>query len=183
MRVKKFFAIIVLLICVGAYYYGAKEKAVKQEKTTEFDKIIEMSKEANYFNDPDQLMIMNNRIISYLYGGKAEDDQIEQLVSIQRTLLDNELLEINPFEAQLSKIKGKLEEYKENNLKVIQIKQQSAQYDGKNTNIAKVKVIQYMNGGNDHYLEYYLRKQPDETWRILGWEVIDEFEISEELKI
>jgi len=181
--VRKFFMIAVILICVGTYYYYVKtERTVKEEKITEFDKIVELSNEANYFSDPDQLMVMNNRIIAYLYGGNVKDEEIEQLVTIQRTLLDNELLKINPLETQLIKIESKIAEYKEKELKVIKIKQRSAQYDEKNKNIAKVQVIQYMNAGDDNYLQYYLRKQVDDTWRILGWEVTDEFSISEELE-
>ncbi|NLM13669.1 MAG: hypothetical protein GX209_07980 [Epulopiscium sp.] len=180
---RKFLMIVVILICVGTYYYGGREKTIVEEKVTEFDEIVGLSNEANYLSDPDQVMVMYNRIIAYLYGGKAKDEEIELLVTIQRSLLDNELLQINPLETQLIKIESKIAEYREKNLKVIRIKQRSAQYDEKNKNIARVQVIQYMNGGDDNYLEYYLRKQIDDTWRILGWEIIDKFSISEELEI
>ena len=130
---------------------------------------------------PEDLIRINNRIISYLYGGEVKTEEIETLVSIQRTLFDSKLLEINPLEIQVEKVTTKIEEYKEKRFKIIEIKQKSTEYKEEDTNIASIKVIQYTNGENDNYLEYYLKKQIDNTWRILGWKIIGEFDIAEEL--
>lgn len=181
---RKFLAIIFILISVGIYYYYTGEKKLlKEEKQTEFDRIVEMSAKEEIFYNPDEVMIVNNKIISYLYGGKVKSEEIEPLITIQRSLFDNELLQINPIELQVEKVKSKIEEYKEKEYVIISIKQRSAQYEENNKNISRVKVIQYMTGGIDNYLEYYLRKQIDNTWKILGWETVDEFSISEELEL
>lgn len=184
---RKLLAIIIIIICVGGYYYYIERegsvKLAKKERSTELDKIIEHSAQEESFSNPDEVMIRNNRIISYLYGGDVKPEEIEVLISIQRNLFDSELLEINPFELQLEKVKSKIEDYKEKDFKIINIKQKSAEYNEKNQSISTVKVIQYTNSGKDNYLKYYLRKQVDNNWRIIGWEIIDKFTISEELEL
>lgn len=178
---RKLLAIMIIILCVVGYYsYLNRDKFVKKEKLTGFDKIIELSSGGEDLDNPDDAIIRNNQIISYLYGGEIKPEEIETLINLQRDLFDPDLLEINPVELQIEKIKSKIQEYKEKGFKIITVKQKSATYEEKNKNVARIKVIQYTNGESDNYLEYYLRKQVDGTWRILGWKVVDQFEISEE---
>jgi len=174
-------AIVAIFICIGAYYYyiniNKNNSISKEKKLNEFDKIIELASENKEFENPDELIIRNNRIISYLYGGKAKLEEVETLINIQRNLFDSELLNINPLELQQEKVKVFVEDYKEKGFRIIDIKQTPAQYKDENPNISRIRVIQYTNGETDNYLEYYLRKQVNDTWKILGWETIDEFDI------
>ncbi|WP_058486313.1 DUF6715 family protein [Defluviitalea phaphyphila] len=180
---RKVIGIIIIIFCLFLYYVSLNENKLKDKESeiSEFDKIINLNIEKEEFSNPEDVITRNNQIIAYLYGGEVKLEEVETLVILQRNLFDLDLLEINPLEEQVKKVKATIEEYKKNGFKVIGIKQKSAVYEENNKSIAKIKVVQYTNGNTDNYLEYYLRKQEDNTWKILGWEIVDKFEISEDI--
>lgn len=182
---RKISAIIIIIIIIGVYFYyinsNNSDEMINVEKLSAFEKIISLNAGQDDFYSPGEVVKRNNIILSYLYGSSVQNEEVNELIILQRNLFDPDLLEINPLEIQLEKVKLKIDEYKKSGYKIIEIKQDLVEYEDKNANIAKVKVIQYTNSNTDNYLEYYLRKQEDGTWRIIGWEVVDEFVILNEL--
>jgi hypothetical protein len=180
--VRKFIAILLIVVMAGFLYYHIKDKVdVRKDKVTEFDKIISLDLEQKYPDTVDEVIMINNQIVQYLYGGNILQEEIEAVVNIQRNLFDSELIKINPIEIQIEKVKVEIEKAKEDNLKIIDCKYLSVQYQEQFPDIARVKVLQYTNTEKNNFLEYYLKKQEDNTWKIVGWKKTEEFVISEEL--
>ena len=184
---RKILAILIIIILAGGYFYylnnnDNEEKTIrKKEELTKFDNMIQLNEYQDEFYSPNEVVERNNIILLYLYGGElADDEEIRELIRIQRNLLDPDLLEINPYEEQIEKVRLKVEEYKESGYKIIEIRQDVVKYEASNPKIAIIKVIQYTNSNTDNYLEYYLRQQENGTWRILAWEIVDEFSILNE---
>jgi len=179
--------LIVIMIAVYFYYMNSKDSNTGQgtvvEKTelSKFEKIKKLNEQQSELFSPNEVIERNNIILSYLYGGELEnEEEIDDLILFQRNLFDPDLLAINPYEEQVEKVKATLEEYKKTGYRIIEIKRDVVQYEKNNPNIAKIRVIQYTNSNKDNYLEYYLRKQEDGSWRILAWEITDEFSILNE---
>lgn len=166
-------------LAVILFFYMNNKIENPTETTTQFQKIMEYDLEHKYPISPYEVMAINHEIVQYLYGHKIQEHEIESVVAKQRKLFDKELLDLNPFEVQVEKVKKEVAEYQEVGFKIIKIDQVPIEYSPHNAKIASMKVIQYTNTIENNYLEYYLRKQTDDTWKIFGWQPIDQFSVPE----
>ncbi len=121
----------------------------------------------NYPNSPKELIEIHNKIMSYLYSKKMQDEHIELYANVIRKLYSEELLSLNNKESQINTI---LAEKEENNIKMLKLlgsKTEEVIYSD-NGNKAQVRVIYYINSGDMSRL-YNLDNTPS-GWKITSWQ-------------
>ena len=108
---RKILAILIIIILACGYFYylnnnDNEEKTIrKKEELTKFEKIIQLNEYQDEFYSPNEVVERNNIILLYLYGGElADDEEIRELIRIQRNLLDPDLLEINLMKNKLKRL-------------------------------------------------------------------------------
>lgn len=177
---RRFFAVISLGIFIVLLFLFTSNKSIWNRVTkpeTKYEKIMKIDLENNYPETIEEVMTVNNEIVKYLYGANEEKDekkidkQLNSLISKQMELWDEELLEINTLEETVSKTKKEIENYKSNNIFVIDYKatapEEIAMLD-ESRKIKKVKVFFYTNVDQDMFIQYGIRKTGDK-WKIMGW--------------
>jgi len=115
-----------------------------------------------------------------IYGGEYSKEERINLISMQRYLLNSDLLEKNPKEYQILEIEAELEKWKEAKLKLIGSDQLDPVVHAHRNDTVFIKVVYYTNDPDpqsDIYANYALQKNAFNQWEILGWEAIDKFNI------
>lgn len=203
---RKILAIIALIgFGVILYVYlGSASKQAEAERSFEEGEITEISVLYYLENDyeklisemrgmqrsPDQLMRFNALVTQIIYSVEIEDWELEKLLELQRMSYHPELVEINPFELQLRKVREELDKYSEygkEGLKLIDYKIVGPEYervDG--TEYAFMNVLYHLSlvnavvegdYGDDGklYMGYVLEENDEGRWEIKGWKPVDEF--------
>lgn len=120
----------------------------------------------SYPNSSKDVIESHNKLMSYLYSRKMEDQYVELYVDTIRKLYSDQILELNTKEEQIQSI---LAEKEENTIKMIKLLgseiQETIYLEGGTK--SQVKVEYYINMGDIIRL-YNLEKTPD-GWKITGW--------------
>lgn len=154
----------------------------------DYGKLVEKKTELQ--RSADQITRFNALITQIIYSRDLSEQQIGDLVDLQRASYGEELLAINPYEIQLERLLEDLEFYKEfgnDGLKVLGYELNGPEFeeiDG--TEYAFVNVVYYLslmnlvddgeNGDEGNlYLSFVLEEKDDGLWYIKGWGPVDEF--------
>lgn len=127
---------------------------------------------------PDQLMKFNVMLMSVLYGGKVNDEEVETLTNIQRSYFHKKLLDTNPATIHLERI---LEEVNRINIteeKIIGSTVLAPEFDPEDKNKAAIKVVFFPSSvgkSTNIYQQYFLLKDETGFWTIYGWQSVDPF--------
>lgn len=152
--------------------YFKKQDRVFSEKV--FESLINLN-EDNYPDTPEDLVFLYTNTYRLLYGDKIKNfDVLPIILEKQRMLFSKQLLENNPLEEQILRVKKNLEFLSENKMKIINTYVKDVTYDKNNGNIAYVNVIKQDNLFESYYYKYYLQKYEDKKWKITGWYNTDE---------
>lgn len=181
---------IVIVAMAGILYYyitSLNEQAEEASSIYLTDKrVIELSKneaEVEAFvltikENPSQVLKMNNLIRKMVYSGEYSDEEVENLVKLQRRLFHEELLKINPEQAHQLLVRNELNQWSKAGYKLIGSDYLPPEYIGDKNQNASFKVVFYTNDpSRDIYVRYALVKNDDELWEIIGWVPIEPFEI------
>jgi len=188
---RRFFAVLSLGIFIVLLFLFTSNKMSENRVTkpeTKYEKIMKIDLENNYPETIEEVMTVNNEIVKYLYSSNDEkdegniDEQVNSLIAKQMELWDEELLKINTFEETVSKTKVEIENYKKNDILIIDYKATAPEEidrpDG-SRKIKKVKVLFYTNSDKNIFIQYGIRKTGDK-WKIMGWNNTKEFLTVEE---
>ncbi|MDO5154576.1 MAG: hypothetical protein Q4D51_01295 [Eubacteriales bacterium] len=178
------FVMIVLVIVVfilGYYTYLSNQTKNKQGTTTKTEKeeLLDNNFAENYPKTVREMMKTYCKYLKMAYSGGCTDEELRQLNSQMRQMLDDELLANNPADRQLNGLKTDIILYEEKKQKFIGYTLEEAsqiQYnkeEGKE--YAKTKVLLNFKVGTDSVTmeqEYLLRKDEMERWKIMGWQTV-----------
>lgn len=188
---KKILPIMLIIVIMGVfiYYYVVQEDSEDQSGSslvfTE-KRILELSKDdaemlafTNQVKEnPSQVIRTNSLIRKMVYSDTYEDDEIEDLVDMQRQLFDERLLANNLRQYHMSRIKSEVQRWKEVGMKIIGSDYLPPTYQGDDHEQAVVSVVFITNDPNeDIYQDYALTKNDEDQWTIIGWVETDPFEI------
>lgn len=182
---KQFRKIVVIVILAGlalAYYFylsnrtGVSE-ADKVVNTTKIDKILDKDI-SSVTNTPKSAVKFYSEILECLYNESPSDEQITQLGTKARTVLDEELNNNNPTESYLIELNKDVLEYSKANRIIMSYTVDSTDnvqyYKQDNKEYAVVNAT-YTLRETDTFTkvneEYILRKDEEGYWKILGWRV------------
>ncbi len=182
MKKYKTLIIISILIAMGLLYYyylSSKDKTVDKKSDTEVEevaKLINKDLDISYPATPREVVEFYSRILSCYYGGKCDEEEIEQLAAQSRKLFDDELNNKNPYEEYVENLKAEIKQYKEEKKKIsTYIIEKSGDIEYKTFQshfYAKVDCAYYIKGEGvtSRTLETYtLRKDSAGKWKILYW--------------
>ena len=199
---RKMFAYAIIIVMIGGmfYYYttlgsgpdinGIPVKdAVNRNLFTE-DRMMELlddhlaSEEfvSAVKDTPDQLVRANALVRKIMYSRYDEltEDEVENLLQMQRSLFAEELQDKNPLSVHMIRVKQDIENFKTAEIRIIGYDTLAPEYQGDNNDYVVIKVIFYTNiPDRDIYSQYALKKDMDDQWGIYGWGQAEEFVITQ----
>lgn len=174
---------ILAIVVIYAYFRmtGKKEEPVPKTKV---EKLLNRNLEGNYPATPREVVKLYGELTKYLYnrneGEKLTEKQFNALFDQVRLLYADSLLEKNPREEQLSRLKADVSLYEKQSRTIMSYSvQQSSQITfgklhGRET--AKV-IIEFMTKATGEqpkktYEEFLLQADDEEQWKIVGWQQV-----------
>lgn len=175
-------SVLCIALIVGYYYYLSHKDKKDVETGTEVGAVEEVllrDLDQDYPPTPREVVKFYNKILTCFYNEDCDDKQLEALGDQARKLMDTELLNNNPKEIYLSALKKEVEEYKEEGKTLADTTVSgSNEVDYKTVDgreCAFVTASYFIKEGNSYnrtYQEYVLRKDEDNKWKILGYQLV-----------
>lgn len=181
---KGFTLIVFLIVIAGLGYYtylhnnavGNQEVPEKSEKDT----LLNYDFENYYPKTVREAVKLHCRYLKSTYNNEFSEEELFIINQQMRKLFDDELIEHNPEDKQLQKLKEEVQLYADNKRKFISYSLAEAsqiQYnteEGKDYAKIKVTIVLKLESSNvTGEEEYILRKDADNRWKILGWQAVD----------
>ena len=189
-RMKKPLIITLLAALIISYYVYLTHRNVdntdKLAGTT--NELLSRDMVRNYPSDYYDVVDYFLQIQKIIYKEDLTDDEITGYAQHMRALWDDELLAKpgNDYETYLNNLKAEIEQYKANEKYVneysLQRRRDVEPYTIDGKMYARITVKYYMREGGKliiFYERYTLRKDTDDKWKILYWEVSDGTEMEE----
>ena len=155
----------------------AKDREEEIIVDIERDYINVLNLDENYlFDDPKEVIDFNNSIVKILYSGNMdsiEEVDIDFLVEKQRLLFSKELLDNNTKAEHISLVKNEVENYAMNNIKLMDVRTNSLDFENDKETIATAIITQIFSDGYNYTMKYHLINR-DGNFKILAWEVLQE---------
>ena len=177
-------AVVCASLILGYYFYLSRKSsgASAEESTeiTEYDLITTRDFSVNYPLTPREVVKWYNRIIKEYYDEEHTNAEIAALVQQQRMLLDDELLDYNPYDEFLESVKDDIADHEARDQKIVTAKVCSSNdvvyATVQGDECAYVTSYYFTREGNDYariFQEYCLRKNDDGQWKILTFRLTE----------
>lgn len=179
---RKWIAMLIMVLVSANFYISIKNRAPVNTSKKDIPHVIEEIQkdiDKSYPTEPIEVINLHNRLVDILYGKKVTNENIKDIVELQRKLYLEELLALNSLDTQVENVQNELIINEGRDVKVINSKVTDSYYDS--PEMITVLVTHYTNK-NDISREYILRQDPKEEkrWKIYGWQDITEPKIQEE---
>ena len=156
---------------------GLKNLEIKKSKT-EVEKLIELNLDDNYPGSAREVLKIYNRILKCCYNEELTDEQIKKLAEQNQKLFDEQLLEKNPLDQYVEKLKKDIEDYKSKkttiaNIAIQDLAEAEREERGgyKFCNLLVSYIVKDTKGLKTTNEKYYLREDDKGRWKILFWEL------------
>lgn len=185
---KKYRTLIILLILAGIgilfYFYSTTKSSAAKRNTnveiSEVTKLLSKDLDNSYPDTPREVIRTYNRIITCFYGAKITEEELNKLVKMAQTLMDNELLERNPYDVYYNNLKEDIAAYKSEKKTIssfILANSYDVQYktlQGKQYAMLDCVYYTKSNAGTSRTIQRYtLRKDEAGRWKILYWSLVE----------
>lgn len=188
--------ILVVLVFAMVGYYGylsnkASRKAEEDTTLTKVQSVLLRDLELNYPPTPKEVIKYYGDITLCLYDGACKESDIDKLAAKAMQLYDDELVDNNPWTDYLLKLQAEVADYKEKEITVTSyVPAGSTSVDTftqDNYDWARVYCTFYFKEGkqgsravNEIFL---LRRDERGRWKIYGWDLAENVEISKKTEI
>lgn len=182
---KKNRIIIIVVICVallvGGYAVWMNRNSTSSENVelTKVQQLITKDLEKNYPATPREVVKMYNEIITCFYGEEYTEEELDKLLDMTLTLMDDELAANNPKEEYLSRVKTEIAAFDLAGRTIVSYTLSSSNeiefgtIDGSESAIVQTSYfIKEKSSYSKTYQDYLLRKDADGKWKILGFEKV-----------
>lgn len=165
-------------LIIGYYYYiSSHTKEVQDtENLTEIQKVLTIDIDKTYPKTPKAVVKLYNRIACCFYNEKCSDEEIKELGSQERKLLDEDLLAENDEASYYSALKAEILEYQNADRTISKVTMNDSdevEYKQiKGEKCAYVKVVYFIKEGSSYSRteQYFvLRQDKEKNWKILGF--------------
>lgn len=179
-RNKMLIVVIGTILLVVLYFYFMDKNSKKAEEVAlseQVEKILGSDIEMDYPSTPREVIILFNDIMTCSYEENLDDDTLKKIISQERVLFDQELLDNNPLESQLADLKEDILDYQKAKRTIVTsavAKSSSVEYWSKEGKEYASIIASYTLKDSEvvkTYEKYILRKDEQEKWRILGWQI------------
>jgi uncharacterized membrane protein len=175
--------IVIAVLIIGAFAFVALRTPRTVEDATEvseLDELLNKDVSANYPATPREVLKLYNRYLLCLYGVDGEeltDTQVQELGKKMRELYDEELLESNTEEINLSNLEQELASFQKADKVMIQTNvgdSNDVDYiDVDGADGALLQASYFIREGSKEfsrtYQQYLLRKDDEGDWKILSF--------------
>lgn len=180
---------LVAVIIVTMYSNLTKQGPNKEGATSESDEVellLGKDLEENYPATPREVVKLYLRIMTCFYNEELERESLEGLARQTLLLFDQELVDNNPWEDYLERLMIEIKQYQEQQ-KVIdryELEKGSAvrHYTKEGQEYASIQVEVVSRDEQLRYRtseRFILRKAEDGTYKILGWQIIEDADLDE----
>lgn len=156
-----------------------EEENIIHSKNEEVNTLVNKDLKINYPSTPREVLKMYSRLQTCAYNQGLSDKDLTAIIEQMRLLFDDELIAANSLEQQLEDVKKEIKEFKKK-------KQTISNYViDKDSSVKEKKikekeyatlVVSYLikedRGYNKTYEQFILRKDAENKWKILGWDLV-----------
>ena len=172
---------LLAVFIIGGFFLvrsiGLKNLELKKSKT-EVEKLLELNLDDNYPGNAREVLKIYNRILKCCYNEDLTDEQIKKLAEQNQKLFDEQLLEKNPLDQYVEKLKKDIEDYKSKkttiaNIAIQDLAEAEREERGgyKFCNLLVSYIVKDTKGLKTTNEKYYLREDDKGRWKILFWEL------------
>jgi hypothetical protein len=172
---------LLAVFIIGGFFLvrsiGLKNLELKKSKT-EVEKLMELNLDDNYPGNAREVLKIYNRILKCCYNEELTDEQIKKLAEQNQKLFDEQLLEKNPYDQYVEKLKKDIEDYKSKkttiaNIAIQDLAEAEREERGgyKFCNLLVSYIVKDTKGLKTTNEKYYLREDDKGRWKILFWEL------------
>lgn len=172
---------LLAVFIIGGFFLvrsiGLKNLELKKSKT-EVEKLMELNLDDNYPGNAREVLKIYNRILKCCYNEELTDEQIKKLAEQNQKLFDEQLLEKNPYNQYVEKLKKDIEDYKSKkttiaNIAIQDLAEAEREERGgyKFCNLLVSYIVKDTKGLKTTNEKYYLREDDKGRWKILFWEL------------
>ncbi|MBK5897441.1 DUF6715 family protein [Catonella massiliensis] len=172
---------LLAIFIIGGFFLvrsiGLKNLELKKSKT-EVEKLMELNLDDNYPGNAREVLKIYNRILKCCYNEELTDEQIKKLAEQNQKLFDEQLLEKNPLDQYVEKLKKDIEDYKSKkttiaNIAIQDLAEAEREERGgyKFCNLLVSYIVKDTKGLKTTNEKYYLREDDKGRWKILFWEL------------
>lgn len=179
--------IVIAVLIVGAFTFVAfrSPKTVEDvTDVTEKDELMNRNIDVNYPATPREVMKLYNRYLLCLYGvegGELSSEELNALGKKMRGMYDEELLEGNPEETNLTSLSQELAAFRSSGKVMIQANicgsNEVEFIEVKGSQGALLQASYFIKKGKEEfsrtYQQFLLRKDESGKWKILGFEKVN----------
>ncbi len=182
---KRIRTVIIGIVCitlvVGYYYYLSHKEAADTTEVTEVQKVILKDLDGkSYPETPREVIKFYNRILCCYYNEEYTDDEFHQLADQALALMDQELADNNPPEQYYMQVQAEVDNYQEqkktiNNASVCSSNEVefAKTADREYAYVKASYFVRDKNGFTKSNQNYVLRKDDDNHWKILAFELVE----------
>ena len=172
---------LLAVFIIGGFFLvrsiGLKNLELKKSQT-EVEKLMELNLDDNYPGNAREVLKIYNRILKCCYNEELTDEQIKKLAEQNQKLFDEQLLEKNPYDQYVEKLKKDIEDYKSKkttiaNIAIQDLAEAEREERGgyKFCNLLVSYIVKDTKGLKTTNEKYYLREDDKGRWKILFWEL------------
>ena len=172
---------LLAVFIIGGFFLvrsiGLKNLELKKIKT-EVENLMELNLDDNYPGNAREVLKIYNRILKCCYNEELTDEQIKKLAEQNQKLFDEQLLEKNPLDQYVEKLKKDIEDYKSKkttiaNIAIQDLAEAEREERGgyKFCNLLVSYIVKDTKGLKTTNEKYYLREDDKGRWKILFWEL------------
>ncbi|MBE5970219.1 MAG: hypothetical protein E7242_08310 [Lachnospiraceae bacterium] len=180
-EVKNAFGIVVIIVVVIVFLLMLGSRGTNiRDRANEKSKLVSIDLVKDYPSTPREVVTLYSRITKCLYGEEYDDDEYKMLLERLRFLMDQELLDKNPYSEHYNNVKKDVAEYKAESKVILSYKvanSDAIQYQNlEGKDYAMVDVQYNMRSDEGEFKtkqQFVLRKDVDGSWRILYWLSMD----------
>lgn len=180
---KKVGTVIIGIVCitlvVGYYYYLSHKDTSDQAEVTEVQKVILKDLEGkSYPATPREVIKFYNRILCCYYNEEYTEEELRQLTDQALALMDQELSDNNPAEQYYMQVKAETDDYHARNKTINNASvcssnevQYATMEDREYAYVTASYFVRDKEGFTKSGQNYVLRKDDDNHWKILAFEL------------
>lgn len=177
-EIKNAFGIVIIVAVVVVFLLmiNGGVGIEMRKKVYDKDKLVAMDLTKEYPSSPREVVTLYSRIIKCMYNEKYEDEEFKMLLDRMRMLMDEELLDKNPYDEQRLNVIKDIEEYKAEKKTISSFKVAASDdvtyqnLEGKDYSfVATTYNTESSKGQSRTKQQYVLRKDSNGNWRILYW--------------
>ena len=172
---------LLAVFIIGGFFLvrsiGLKNLELKKSKS-EVEKLMELNLDDNYPGNAREVLKVYNRILKCCYNEDLTDEQIKKLAEQNQKLFDEQLLEKNPLDQYVEKLKKDIKDYKDKkttiaNIAIQDLAEAEREERGgyKFCNLLVSYIVKDTKGLKTTNEKYYLREDDKGRWKILFWEL------------